>query len=230
MKDETKAIIIGVISGALPLTISLLNSPPKDIFLNFDIATFLGNVVQVLLLMLLGGFIVFINKEKNLYKAFQLAIAAPAIVISVMNGQALHQSENELRELSKPTEIANAISEPVSFINFIISSAYAQNESSENNYLREASNIKRFWYGLTGNIDSPWFVIVGSHKTKQAANEQVQELKQKGYYAIVYDRFKDSQYYGVMIGTYLQLQEAKQLRIKAIEDGLPKDTYLWKWK
>jgi hypothetical protein len=230
MKDETKGIIIGVVSGAVPFAINLINSSPKDIFINFDIVTFLGSVVQVFLLMLLGGFIVFINKETNLYKAFQLAIAAPAIIIGLLNGNALNQVENEVKVLSKPQEIANKISEPNSFMNFFISSAYAQEISSEKNYLKEASGIKRFWYGLTGNLDTPWFVIAGSHKTKQAAEKQVQELKNKGYDAKVYDRFRGSQYYGVMIGSYLSLQEAEQLRKKAIEDGLPKDIYLWKWK
>lgn len=230
MKDETKAILIGVATGILPLALNLLNIPPKNMFSDFDTATFLGNIVQVLILMFLGGFFVYIHKEKQPFKAFQLAIAAPAIVVSTMNGQALNRSETELRELSAPTEIISTPSEPGAFLDLFISSAHAQGESIEHKYLKEASYIDRFWYGISGNLDSPWFVIAGSHITEEKANSQVQELQQKGYDAKVYDRFGGSKYYGVMIGSYLTIAEAKQLRAKAIEDGLPKDTYLWKWK
>lgn len=227
MKDETKAILIGVASGILPLALNLLNIPPNNIFSNFDIATFLGNIVQVLILMFLGGFFVYIHKEKDLFKAFQLAIAAPAIVVGTINGQALNTSETELRELSAPTAITSTLSEPGAFMDFFISSAHA---TTGHKYLKEASYIDRFWYGISGNLDSSWFVIAGSHITEEKANAQVQELQQKGYDAKVYDRFGGSKYYGVMIGSYLTIIEAKQLRAKAIEEGLPKDTYLWKWK
>jgi len=230
MADERKAVIIGIMSGMLPLAINLLGMPPEKIFSNFDIARFSGGVIQVLLLMLLGGFIVFVNKEINLYKAFQLGVAAPAIIVGLMNGQALKQSEYETKQLASPYAIENTSTKSASLMSTFISTAYADESSITNSYLRKTSTFKRFLYGLTGNLDASWFVIAGSHKTAKSANQQVKELKTKGYDAQVYKQFNGSQYFGVMIGTYLPLKEAKQLKAKAIKDNLSKDTYLWKWK
>ena len=79
-------------------------------------------------------------------------------------------------------------------------------------------------------MNNRWFVIAGSHKSEQSALNQVQELKIKGYDAELYNPYSDSEYFGVVIGSYLSLDEAKKLKAKAVKDGLPKDIYLWKWR
>jgi hypothetical protein len=58
----------------------------------------------------------------------------------------------------------------------------------------------------------------------------VERLKGKGYEAIVYPPYRSNPYYGVMIGSWLTLKEANALKSQAIKDGLPKDTYLWKYR
>ena len=230
MNDERKAISIGAVAGFVPSVINLIHLTPKEMFANFDQATFFGNTVKALLLMFLGGLIVFLNKEKNMLKAFQLGIAAPAIFIGFITGTALNTSEEEVRILTNPAETESIENQLSSSLNFFVSRAYANDVKSDKSYIRKAPITKRFWYGLTGSINNPWFVVAGSHKTKGAANKHVKELKEKGYNAKVYNRFAESDFYGVMIGSYLSLKEAQKLRSKAIKDGLPKDTYLWKWK
>jgi hypothetical protein len=230
MNDEKKAVVIGAVAGWVPSMINLIHLAPDEMFTNFDMATFLGNVVKILLLMFLGGLIVFLNKEINVLKAFQLGIAAPAIFIGFINGTALNTSEEEVKLLTDPAEIGAMENVQRSSLSFFISSAYAADVKKEKTYLRKAPITKRFWYGLTGSIQNPWFVIAGSHKSKKTASKHAEALKKKGYDAKVFNRFAGRDYYGVMIGSYLSLKEARQLRLRAIQDGLPKDTYLWKWR
>ena len=115
MNDERKAISIGAVVGFVPSVINLIHLTPKEMFANFDQATFFGNTVKALLLMFLGGLIVFLNKEKNMLKAFQLGIAAPAIFIGFITGTALNTSEEEVRILTNPAETESIENQHSSF-------------------------------------------------------------------------------------------------------------------
>jgi hypothetical protein len=46
----------------------------------------------------------------------------------------------------------------------------------------------------------------------------------------VYVPLSETKYYAVVIGSYLSLSEARSLKREAIKDGLPPDTYLWRYQ
>ena len=243
MKNRT-ALIMGGLGGLLPLIITLINIEPSTMFKEFDPYVFAGYSIQAIILILLGAFFVWVNSETDLKKALQIGIMAPAIALSYMNGTNLHDARKELLvahqelaviqadETTNDTPNAgNPADSTGSHIFNITSLAYAKNHTKMAKGLhKDPGAVSRLWYGLTGKSANAWFVIVGSHKTKEAANAHVERLKTKGYKAIVYPPYRSNPYYGVMIGSWLTLKEANTLKIQAIKDGLPKDTYLWKYR
>lgn len=232
-KVAKNCLIVGGIGGALPLIINLINVDASTMFKNFDALVFLGYTVRVTILILLGALFVWINSESDVKRAFQLGIMAPAVVVGYINATDVQTKQVELEiakeqlEKARPTDNTQNIGQ-LSSTNFFISSAHADNKSVPKGIHKKPSTFGKIWYGLTGSSANEWFVIAGSHRNKQAAKLQVQTLERQGYDTEVYPRFGDNDYYGVLIGSYITLKEAKALRKKAIKDGLPKDTYVWK--
>lgn len=242
-KELKTALIVGAISGVVPLVMNLVGVDAELIIDNFQIKIFIGYLIKAVGLMTLGGFIVFINSEEDLEKAFQLGIMAPAIVIGALNANNLNDTKEEMRTLQQELEVPanNAFLLPDqtseslgdSLISSLIGIAYAKDKTAEaakKGRHNEPSSLSLIWYGISGNISNGWFVIVGSHKNEAAAERQATQLKAKGYDARVYPPFSSNRYYGVMIGAYMTLEDARKLREAAIKDGLPNDTYLWKWR
>lgn len=74
-------------------------------------------------------------------------------------------------------------------------------------------------------------MIAGSFVSEANADRQAGYLRQsKGYDARVYRPLDGGGYYAVIIGSYLSLKEAQTLKEQALRDGLPMDTYLWKYQ
>lgn len=234
MKKVAKnCLIVGGIGGALPLIINLINVDASTMFKNFEWLVFLGYFVRVTILILLGALLVWINSENDVKRAFQLGIMAPAVVVGYLNATDVQNKQVEL-DLTKEqlrrtrtTENTENNGQPSS-ANFFISSAHADSKSMPKGIHKKPSSFDKIWYGFTGSSANDWFVIAGSHRNEQAAKEQVQKIMRLGYDAEVFPRLGGNDYYGVMIGSYITLKEAKTLRKKAIKDGLPKDTYVWK--
>jgi hypothetical protein len=72
-------------------------------------------------------------------------------------------------------------------------------------------------------------VIAGSHLKLEDASKQASEIGRKWpkYRGEVYAPYGNNPYYAVVIGANLTYEDAQALRRKAIQDGLPNDTYLW---
>ncbi|MFQ5900160.1 MAG: SPOR domain-containing protein [Thermodesulfobacteriota bacterium] len=244
-QKKQEALLIGAIAGASPLIVNLVNVDAGLIFDSFEWKIFMGYLIKAIVLMFLGTFLVYVNSEIDKWKAFQIGIMAPAVIISAINAntlagtqEALTVAQKQIQELTQSnteTDIQGSNSSTNNQVGFksffIISQAYAQQETNLRKGLhREPGTFQQIWYGVTGNISNPWFVIVGSHETEKVAESQVKKLSELGYEARVYPPFRGSEYYGVVIGSYLKLYEAKRLKQQALKDGLPKDTYLWKYK
>jgi len=243
MKNRT-ALIMGGIGGLLPLIITLINIDASTMFKEFDPYVLAGYSVRAIILILLGALFVWVNSETDLKKALQIGIMAPAIALGYMNGADLRDAKKELsvaqqelaaNQVNETSNVTPNAGNPAgitgSHIFNITSLAYATNQTQMPKGLhRDPGALSRMWYGLTGRSDNGWFVIVGSHKTENAANAHVERLKSQGYEAIVYPPYRSNPYYGVMIGSWLTLEEANLLKLQAIKDGLPKDTYLWKYR
>lgn len=228
-------MFVGAIAGTMPLLVNLVGVDANLIIDNFELGIFLGYLIKAAGLMILGAFVVFVNSEVDLKKAFQLGIMAPAFVIGAINANNFSEARNEINQLemelggqpfsqNSDIEQSNHISQS-SFS--LISSAYA--DDGLIGHHNQASTSKFLWYGITGSVSDAWFVIVGSHTSENAATQQANDLRAKNYDARVYPPFKNKDEYRVAIGAYLSLQQARQLKDRAIKDGLPQNTRLWKW-
>src|SRR5260221_8797309 len=80
-------VIVGIAAGATPLLVNLINVDAGLIFAYWDWVVFSGYVMKGLVLMLLAGLVVYANGELQNWKAFQLGIMAPALVVGFLNGQ-----------------------------------------------------------------------------------------------------------------------------------------------
>ena len=241
--EEKRAVLVGAAAGATPVLVNLIDIDAALIIDSFQMKIAIGYLIKTIGLMILGGFFVFINQEIDIKKAFQLGIMAPAVVIGMLNANNLSEANDQIEVLDEQLNIKSKVigirPEGISYLPIegdyppskplfsLISLAYANDLIGEHG---EPSTTKLIWYGVTGNISNGWFVIVGSHKTENSAKKQADNLKLKGYDARVYPPFGGNEYYGVMIGAYVSLETAKDLKASAIKDGLPSDTYLWKWR
>jgi len=236
------SLVAGGLGGSLPVVVQLINADPTTIFSSFDVMVFSGFIVRFIFLVGLGILFVWINSETDKTKAFQLGIMAPALVVVFLNGSNLSDARKELSVARKELQFRmmdqippdEATKQPnasdTGFLFSVIGDAHAQPTQSDvklKGVHRDPTALSRFAYGFSGQNNNGWFVIVGSHRTLEAANLQILELKKMGYDAQVFDRFATNSYYGVMIGSWLSLSEAQALRSEAVGDGLPRDTYLW---
>lgn len=241
--EEKKALLVGAMAGAMPTLANLVSLEAHLIFDGFSYDVFAGYMIKLVGLMALGAFLVFVNKERELSKAFQLGVMAPAIVIGTLNANNLETAnktigalEEQLRDKNKSAKI---VPEGVGYLPVqyaktptkprfsLFAYAHANELQGVHN---KPSSLQRFWYGVTGDMQDSWFVIVGSHSSENNAKKQADELRKAGFDARVYPPFGNSQYYGVVISSYVPLQKAKEVKADALQAGLPEDTYLWKWR
>jgi hypothetical protein len=228
-------MLVGAIAGTTPLLVNLIGVDARLIMDNFELGIFLGYLIKAAGLMTLGAFVVFVNSEVDLKKAFQLGIMAPAFVVGAINANNFSNARDEVNQLEMElgdqpiSQNGNTErSDDSSHFSFsLISSAYADDGLiGEHN---QPSTSKYLWYGITGSVSDAWFVVVGSTTSENAARQQANDLRAKNYDARVYPSFEDRDSYRVAIGAYLPLQQARQLKDRAIKDGLPENTRLWKW-
>ncbi|WP_434362554.1 SPOR domain-containing protein [Parasalinivibrio latis] len=238
----SKPLLVGGIGGALPVIIDLINTDAASLFEGFNPLVFAGYSVRVALLVLLGALWVWVNRETDIRKALQIGIMAPAIIVSYMNGVEVNSSKKMLNIANQELQFqqtqnaspdqGQSIPSSAGSTFWILPAAFvaeAAEEVATKGVHHKVSSVSKLLFGLTGSAKNGWFVIAGSHKTEVAAQYQVQQLARQGYTAKVFEPFGDSEFYGVMIGSWLTLSEARQLRKQALADGLPSDTYIWNY-
>ncbi len=233
------AMFVGAIAGTTPLMINLIGVDAQFILDHFQPNIFIGYLIKAAGLMLLGAFVVFVNSEQDLKKAFQLGVMAPAFVLGAMNADNYNETRNELNQLQEEldtTALGDSAApqtpldaqESLTFRFQFIPAAHAKPALIGRHNQQDTS--KFLWYGITGKVSEAWFVIVGTHKTEAAAQQQAKSLKERNFDARVYPPFKKNQPYAVAIGAYLSLRDARKLKKLAIKTGLSDDdTRLWKW-
>jgi len=239
--------MIGAVAGASPLLVDLINIDAG--YLNdLNPMVFFGILIKAAGLMFLGGFLVYVNSETDKWKAFQIGIMAPAVIIGAMNANNLKETKADLRFVQdqlqdRRTQDQNddngsamlfpgdEVNEKRHFFFSLTSSAYAQsNEGLQKGIHKKQDSLQKFLSGITGKTSNSWFVMAGSHKKEKEAKEQAKDLSNKGYDVRVYPPFGGSKYFGVAIGSNLNKDEAIKLKKQARKDGLSKDTYLWKFQ
>jgi len=224
--DTKTRITIGALGGISPIIISLLVVDITRLFSETGVMDGIGLSIRFLVLIFIGGLIGYLHtKEEEPFKLFQLGIAAPALLTTAINGNSI-SNQTYLKEHSADAEY-----------HFFMKSAYAAEADYKNQTLFKQARVTQtqlFLRGLIGtklfSEDDDWYVIVGSHKEISAAKLQVESIKTMHYKAKIYKPSTDRGYFTVAIGTNLDFEEAKQLKAKAIKNGLPEDTFLWKRK
>lgn len=211
--------MVAGLGGITPVLLSLIVIDLQTILLNVTALAVASYVIRVLALFAVGGLVGWLNRnEVDPVKLFQLGIAAPALITAGINGGRITLPDT-------PTQPASHTSWSV------VSEAYAQNPPAgdvKQFSLPNETATQQIYRGLFGRVArNVWFVIAGSHVTKQAAERQAQEIRRRGFSADVYAPYGGNPHYAVVIGAQMTRSKAQQLQQKAIASGLPKDTYLW---
>jgi hypothetical protein len=219
--------IYGGIGGLAPVLLSLLVIDLKTLLLTLSWLAIGSYLIKVIGLFLLGGLVAWLHKkESDPTKLFQLGIAGPALITAALNGSQISLPQTTLQTQTGQSKVN---------IDFL-APAYAQPAGSNDidRQLKQFSlpretvsqQVKR---GLFGSIpDNLYYVISGSFPTAAVAEKNAVEARSKGFAeAAVYAPYGSNPYYAVVIGAQLTLDDARQLREKAIKSGLAKDTYIW---
>lgn len=227
---KLQAVLVGAVAGAMPTLVSLVGIEPPALVadLNSEDTQKLvyGYSLRCVVLMFLGAFLVYVNSEIDKWKAFQIGILAPAIIVGIGVAGNLKETSSALRitqdviqgiQNMQPTAPKTpAKLQPALFS----STAFAQTKGMH----RDPPYLQ---HGATGR--PLWLVVVGSHDSRGAAEAQGKQLKDSfGYDARTLPPSLTSRYYIVAVGSYLEYEEATRLRTQALDDGLPRSTFLMK--
>jgi SPOR domain len=211
--------LVAGLGGVSPVLVSLLVIDLQTLLLKVTPILVISYLIKILALFALGGLIGWLHKnEHELFKLFQLGIAAPALITAGINGTRIPLPE------AVPVTTTRA-----SFS--LVGEAYAQPAqhptTKQFSYPQETAN-QQIARGLFGKLpENVWFVIVGSHLAQESANKQAEELRIRGFSADIYLPYGGNPFYAVVIGAQMTRSDAQALQQKAIAAGLPKDTYLW---
>jgi hypothetical protein len=218
--SNRQKIFIGGLGALTPIIMNLLIVDLSVTLENLKWGVLVGYIIRVLVLFYIGGIIAFLHKDENSsIKLCELGIAAPALIIAMIN--ATNIGEHKIPKVAGKKAVSSTL---------FISQAYAQPSDKKVFSLPKETTFEQVKRGLFGSkTERVWFVIVGSHLKFEDAEKQAKQINNnmKGFNAEVYDKYGHNPYYGVVIGANLIYEEAQQLRKKAVDAGLPKDTYLW---
>lgn len=218
-RQARQRFIIAGIGGMMPVLLSLIVIDLETILLQVTALSVASYAIRAIALFAVGGLVGWLNKKEiDPVKLFQLGIAAPALITAAINGGRI-----TLPNLPADSHTRTSWS--------VISLAQAQNAPDANLKqfsLPEETPTQQIYRGLLGVVPkNVWYVIAGSHATREAAGKQATEIRKRGFQADVYAPYGGNPYYAVVVGAQLTLAEARQVQQKAVASGLPKDTYLW---
>jgi hypothetical protein len=221
MSNQKRFLIAG--AGAIgPLLVNLTVLDLRTLFLGITALVLISYVIRQAALFAIGGVVGLLNKEDDALKLFQIGIAAPALLTALLNA-----NQVRLPSVSAPPAPSSS-SGPTGAL---ISSAYAQEtprQQLRTFSLPQESATQQVYRGLFGSVPTNvWYVIAGSYLRQDNAEQEAQKIRQKGFAAEVYAPYGANKFYAVVIGAQLTRSDAQQLRQKAIQAGLPRDTYLW---
>jgi hypothetical protein len=207
--------LIGGLGAATPLIMSLYFAEWDVVTESFSMIIFLGYLTKVIILLFVGGLVGFFYKtEESAIKLFQLGIAAPSIILGLINGQVI--SESNINDGNKVVQ--------TSIISLGNSSTFKSNcynlnlQDTTNVYqykMPKESKSEEFWRGFTGKkLNNNWFLIYNTyeniHEAKQVAADLVKEKKCK--HAMVYKLDDEKNIYQVVVGEFITYEEGKKLK------------------
>lgn len=218
MLGGPKRFIFAGLGGLAPLLMNLVVIDLQTLLLDLTLLAVLSYLIRVVALFVLGGIVGWLHKtECDPVKLFQLGIAAPALITAAINGG----------QVTIPEKPAEAVLRTSLFVATAWAQPAAETRLKEFSLPKETATQQVFRGLLGATPKNVWFVIAGSHRTQQAAEQQAAGIRRKGFPADVYAPYGGNPYYAVVIAAQVTLPQARQLRLKAIRSGLPSDTYLW---
>jgi hypothetical protein len=211
--------LLASLGALLPLIMSLYYTEWSVLAQNFTLGIFIGYCIKVIILVFLGGLIGYLYKsETNRWKILQLGIAAPSIMLGLIN-------EQDLVTVSGGVPNNNAsfwnISPPTNYM--AVEYYDVQQESSVDfqdievmQYGFPEETVKNeLLRGLTGKkITNSWFLLYDSFLELQEARHTT-SLLQNQYPDVriqLYQSFRDPEKYDVVIGTHLEYEEGLKLQ------------------
>lgn len=175
-----------------------------------------GYAIGACVLLFLGAITAWISNDNDIRRLFFLGLSAPSFLAIIIPAQS-----PEVRPALRSKGVGIEYFMP-------ISTAYAQDRSEaacigDNAF---AKGLKVF-FGVQERYDK-YRVIVGSFKNQSdaAAKAKAINAEDPSFKAVVGQRLCDNNYYPVVVGDYLPLQEAKQLMLRAEKLNSVPEAYL----
>lgn len=223
--------------GALmPIIMSLYYTDIEVLAQKISTPIILGYCIKVVILLILGFLIgLFYRSETNGLKLFQLGIAAPAIVMGLINGHNLNNPENGDMNLNRSALFSLNIATKdfdKEILNRKQDTAIRFHEATILQYdYPEESAKQEFLRGFTGKrITNNWFLIYDSYSDQREATNIIVYIKDKFpelnvqlYYSIM-----DPNKYDVVMGDHLEYKEGIKLQ-KEYSKLMDKYLELWEY-
>src|SRR6516165_990183 len=86
MLSDRNKFLVGGVGGIAPVLINLFVIDLEAILVQVTLLVIISYLIRVVALFFVGGFVAYLNQERNPYKIFQLGIAAPALITAIING------------------------------------------------------------------------------------------------------------------------------------------------
>jgi hypothetical protein len=214
-----RRFLIGAVGGLAPVIVYLISG-------RVDVgavggALSVGYLLRALGLFIAGGVVAYLHSDEHKpYKIFELGMAAPALLAGTLQTA-------QLAEQQKTGEPAAA----TALIRVFLPVAAADDgctSSCLKHFTLPNDKQELLLQGLVGKKPTKvWFVIVGSHLTREEAQKQADAVnaRHKGFHADVYAPYGENPDYAVVIGANLSQPDARALRDRARQVGLAKDAY-----
>lgn len=234
--NKRERIIIGMCGAVMPIIANLY-------FLDYSkLDSVAGDIISYLIrfaiLLLVGGLVGYMHQETDRWKMFQLGLAVPSLMAAAYTGKALEDDriKHAIEMQSLLGDSAIVVRDDTGYDFHIFPSAFAQTKKEDQlkKYKRpEQSVFMSAWQGITGSQpENVWHVVAVSYATEAEAIQKANEIntRYKDFKAEVFAPIKSNPHYSVVLGSNLALQDAENLRIKAMAAGVEKNVYLWSLK
>jgi len=250
--SASKRFLIGGVGGLAPVIALLIAVDFERNFVNASNAQIAGYIVRAAALFAIGGFVAWLHdSEVHNFKVFEIGLGAPALIAGVVTSQSLaHAGPKAPNNPAVSPSAAvlflfpSAHAQPITPLSgpqltlkapqpTAAASVAGPGLKPKSFSFPEISRTSEFLEGLVGiRVQRPkdvYYVIAGSHRTLEEASRQAATINNKkpSLPATVYAPFAENPYYAVVIGDRATKAAATELKSKAIDAGVARDTYLW---